>query len=172
MSQHDPLNSQSALPKTACCSTTDCHTPAVAPVVIVKTSDVHTQAEACCSSEAISGKEKNAETATVPVDARSVRYRIDNMDCPTEERLIRNKLEVMSGIKRLDFNLLDRELTVYHQLDDEGVIAKALQAIDMAPKLLLTGVASTPIAPSLDSKNKILLAVSGVTAIGAEVLAW
>lgn len=172
MSQHDPLNAQSELPKTACCSTTDCHAPAVAPVVIVKTSDVHTQADACCSSEAISGKETNAETAIVPVDARSVRYRIDNMDCPTEERLIRNKLEVMSGIKRLDFNLLDRELTVYHQLDDEGVIAKALQAIDMAPKLLVTGVASTPVAPSLDSKKKILLAVSGVTAIGAEVLAW
>lgn len=171
MSQHDPLNSQSALPKTGCCSTTDSHAPVVVPAV-VNTSDVHTHADACCSSEAISGKETNTDTATVPVDARSVRYRIDNMDCPTEERLIRNKLEVMSGIKRLDFNLLDRELTVYHQLDDDEAIAKALQAIDMAPKLLVTGVASTPVEPSLDSKKKILLAVSGVTAIGAEVLAW
>lgn len=175
MSEHDhslPVTPQQLLPKTACCSSTDCHTPAATPVVIIKTSNVHTHVDACCNHEAVSDKDADSDTATIPLDARSVRYRIDNMDCPTEERLIRNKLEVMSGIKRMDFNLLDRELTVYHQLDDEEAIAKALQAIDMAPKLLVTGVASTPVAPSLDSTKKILLAVSGVTAICAEVLAW
>ena len=41
-----------------------------------------------------------------------VRYRIDNMDCPTEEQLIRQALNTMPEIKHLAFNLLARELTV------------------------------------------------------------
>ena len=35
-----------------------------------------------------------------------VQYRIDNMDCPTEERLIRGKLEPLAGVTGLEFNLM------------------------------------------------------------------
>ena len=59
-----------------------------------------------------------SEQGTPPRDAIKLRYRIDKMDCPTEEGLIRTRLKSLAGIARLDFNLLDRELTVYHRLDD------------------------------------------------------
>ena len=178
MSQHDPL--QQLTPpeqkqQTACCSSTDCHEPVSAPIIILKKVEPHQHADhanACCSHEPNSATEPTSLPVDIPADARSVRYRIDNMDCPTEERLIRNKLEAMQGIKRLDFNLLDRELTVYHQLDDDLSIAKALKAIDMAPMLLEVGASAAPALPTLDGKKKILLAVSGVAAIGAEVMAW
>ena len=61
------------------------------------------------------------------------------MDCPTEERLIRNKLEPLRGVVQLDFNLLERELTVHHELTDARPIAEALTALDMAPQLLEAG---------------------------------
>lgn len=61
-------------------------------------------------------------------------YRIQKMDCPTEEKLIRNKLEGMPGIHELRFNLMQRELTVRHELEDEQPILAALQALDMAPQ--------------------------------------
>ncbi|HJU22419.1 MAG TPA: hypothetical protein VJ891_07905, partial [Casimicrobiaceae bacterium] len=36
-------------------------------------------------------------------------FRIDKMDCPTEERLIRKRLQHLAGIETLSFNLLQRE---------------------------------------------------------------
>ncbi|MDE2421143.1 MAG: heavy metal translocating P-type ATPase [Gammaproteobacteria bacterium] len=175
MHEHDhkeeTLASSTESKKDSCCSSTACHTPVAKPIVILKKieSPAHTD---CCSHEHSGTTESKSDPVEVPADAHSVRYRIDNMDCPTEERLIRNKLEAMSGIKKLDFNLLDRELTVYHQLDDDLVIAKALKAIDMAPQLLDAGVSSVPVMPALDTKKKILLAVSGIAALAAEILAW
>ena len=41
-------------------------------------------------------------------------YEIPKMDCPSEENLIRMKLDGISGIKNLDFDIPNRKLTVYH----------------------------------------------------------
>lgn len=175
MSQHDPfqpLKPPAKKQPTSCCSSTACHEPAAAPIVTLNKTEPHQDADACCSHEPNTITKTTLLPVGIPVDANSVRYRIDNMDCPTEERLIRNKLEAMSGIKRLDFNLLDRELTVYHQLDDDLSITKALKAIDMAPMRLEEGTSAAPALPTLDGKKKILLAVSGVAAVAAEMMAW
>lgn len=40
------------------------------------------------------------------------------MDCPSEENLIRIKLDGHETIKKLDFRIEDRELTVYHDESD------------------------------------------------------
>ena len=93
------------------------------------------------------------------------------MDCPTEEQLIRNRLKRMPGIARLDFNLLDRELAVYHWLDDPQPIALALAQLDMAPVALQAGEnAEVSSGPTFCQKG--LLAVSGLAAVGAEIIAW
>ncbi len=98
------------------------------------------------------------------------------MDCPTEERLIRNRLEPMQGVARLDFDLLARELTVYHTLADAQPLESALRALDMAPRMLADGVDASAgeaaSAPGLAMRQKLLLAASGLAAAGAEVLAW
>ena len=44
-----------------------------------------------------------------PMGPGQALYRIENMDCPTEESLIRKKLEPMDGITGLDFNLTSGE---------------------------------------------------------------
>lgn len=41
-------------------------------------------------------------------------YKIPKMDCPSEENLIRMKLDGISDIKNLDFDIPNRTLTVYH----------------------------------------------------------
>ncbi len=63
-------------------------------------------------------------------------YRIVNMDCPMEEALIRKKLSGMKGIKSLEFNLMQRVLTVNHELPSTEPIVAALKAIDMTPEAL------------------------------------
>lgn len=47
-------------------------------------------------------------------------FRISKMDCPSEENLIRMKLEDIPDIEKLDFDIPGRTLTIYHdgQLDE------------------------------------------------------
>lgn len=58
---------------------------------------------------------------------------IEKMDCPTEESLIRKKLEGMKGIESLDFNLIQRKLTVRHHLQAPESIIAVIAALDMEP---------------------------------------
>ena len=136
----------------------------------------HQQAQAvdaCCTPATEASKDLTQDNkAPPPEDTNRVRYRIDKMDCPTEERLIRNRLEPMPGVVRLDFNLMARELTVFHRLDDPQPIAAALNGLDMAPSLLEAGAPATALPPALSDRMKILLALSGVAAVGAEIVAW
>lgn len=41
-------------------------------------------------------------------------FEISKMDCPSEEKLIRMKLECIAGVEHLDFDIPDRKLTVFH----------------------------------------------------------
>ncbi|MDR3096844.1 MAG: heavy metal translocating P-type ATPase [Paraburkholderia sp.] len=136
------------------------------------------EAAACCGATAALQSTRGATPASAPEGAQRARYRIDNMDCPTEERLIRKRLEPMPGVVRLDFDLLARELTVYHRLPDAKPLEAALRSLDMAPRPLDDGAhaGSTAQAPSqslgLALRQKLLLAASGIAAAAAEVLAW
>ncbi|WP_321933330.1 heavy metal translocating P-type ATPase [Paraburkholderia sp. J8-2] len=135
--------------------------------------EAHQHGQACCHDSA--PRQSPRRTAPAPEGTRRARWRIENMDCPTEERLIRNRLEPMPGVVRLDFDLLARELTVHHQLDDTQPVVAALRALDMAPRELgetASAQAAPPASLGLALRQKLLLAVSGVAAAGAEVLAW
>lgn len=137
-------------------------------------SHAHEAADRCCGPATQSAQLASAvhTPPAAPPDAASVRYRIEQMDCPTEERLIRNKLEPLSGVVRLDFNLLARELTVYHRLTDAQPLQDALTSVGMAPRLLEAGQRVTALPPALPRRAQLWLALSGLTALGAEVTSW
>ncbi len=74
--------------------------------------------------------------ATAPIigsamSSKTASYRIDNMDCPSEEALIRDKLGKLEGVTGLSFNLLQRTLAVSHRLDTPAVVEATLSAIGM-----------------------------------------
>ncbi len=48
------------------------------------------------------------------------------MDCPSEERLIRMKLEDLSAIKRLEFNIPERTMTAFHEGDQSLVLDRIM----------------------------------------------
>ena len=103
---------------------------------------------------------------------KTVVYRIPQMDCPTEETLLRGRLERMDGVAELEVNLLERELTVRHELDD-ALIAAAIGE----PGMTATAVegedgASEPPEAMATRWEKAALAASGVSALAAEVVAW
>ncbi|CAJ0809581.1 heavy metal translocating P-type ATPase [Ralstonia flaminis] len=116
-----------------------------------------------------------------PVDAAALarakgrtKIRIEQMDCPTEERMIRAKLGNAAGVVALDFNLLERHLTIHHTVDDVTPFLEALRAIGMDGEVLEAHdrAASAPAAHTGISRRTWLLGIGGVAAFGAEAIAW
>lgn len=62
-------------------------------------------------------------------------YKIDKMDCPCEENLIKMKLQDIESILSLHFDLSERRLTVRHQGEQEE-IDQALNALKLGTTLL------------------------------------
>jgi Cd2+/Zn2+-exporting ATPase len=91
---------------------------------------------------------------------------IENMDCPTEEALIRNKLKGFPGVTGLEFNLLQRNLIISHTLPSLDVVFVALNAIGMEVGV----VAQADALPQEQKTNWWPLIASGVAAVGAELI--
>lgn len=130
----------------------------------------------CCSGEQCASPFQAPLQPEPALDGtRSTQYHIQNMDCPTEERLIRNKLEGLPGIVRLDFNLMSRMLNVHHTLESQETILGALKAIGMQAEPLRIdspGASASADTAAISSTQKVLLAISGIAAAAAEVFAW
>jgi Cd2+/Zn2+-exporting ATPase len=116
----------------------------------------------------------NNSTIPATKGAQESVYIIQKMDCPTEEGVIRNKLAGLRGIEELRFNLMQRELTVRHHLDDEQSIEEALNALGMEPirKERDASVSVTQPDSAMPHRVKILVAISGMAAVVAEIVSW
>ena len=64
-------------------------------------------------------------------------FEITKMDCPSEENLIRMKLDGISGIVNLDFDIPNRKLTVFHNGEIEQ-IEKSVIELNLGGKKIST----------------------------------
>jgi Cd2+/Zn2+-exporting ATPase len=94
-------------------------------------------------------------------------FRIEAMDCPTEQTLIQNKLGKLAGVQQLEFNLINRILGVTHDLPSTAPIIDAIKSLGMQADPIVEG---TPAAEPPAKKHWWPLALSGVGALGAEIL--
>ena len=110
---------------------------------------------------------------------QSLHYRIENMDCPTEESLIRDKLSRIEAVGALEFNLLQRTLTVSHALKSAEPIDKALAEIGMKAERLTTPASVTKTVLSISKMDcpteeslirSKLQGIPGVTAMDFNLL--
>ncbi|WP_368661631.1 cation transporter, partial [Turicimonas muris] len=62
--------------------------------------------------------------------------RIPQMDCPTEEGLIRKKLNGIEGVSGLQFNLMNRILTVSYLPGQLPVILAAIKSLEYDPEVI------------------------------------
>ena len=132
------------------------------------------------AADALAGCRSEATGCASGTAARVV-FRIQKMDCPTEEKLIRDRLEGLPGIDGLQFNLIQRELTVLHRLPSLDAIMATLKALDMDPAVKSDSLAAAapdgePAGLAADYgipwRKWLLMAISGLAAIGAEAVAW
>ena len=94
--------------------------------------------------------------------------RIDAMDCPTEERLLRDALGKLKEVEALEFNLIQRVLRVQHRFAELQPLQQLIATLGMQAEPL---DAASP-APAAQAKPWWPLAVAGVAALVAEVLEW
>lgn len=71
------------------------------------------------------------------------------MDCPSEESLIRLKLNHFAAIRKLEFNLENRTLSVYHE-GAIGEIAKSIDELQLDSRLLGTD----NVSPDVESDSR------------------
>ncbi|WP_433861072.1 heavy metal translocating P-type ATPase [Pseudomonas thivervalensis] len=128
----------------------------------------HDHGHSCCASKAAPAVVNLGKT---PTDgARLSSFRIEAMDCPTEQTLIQNKLGKLEGVQRLEFNLINRVLGVTHDLPSDAPIIKAIESLGMQADPLTAGEKPETNDLPAPAKPWWPLALSGVTALGAEVI--
>lgn len=123
--------------------------------------------DSCCSSKTAAPALVKLSESPTP-RARLSSFRIEAMDCPTEQTLIQNKLSKLTGVQQLEFNLINRVLGVTHDLPDIEPIVEAIKSLGMHAEPMDQGV-ETP-APAPQKKPWWPLALSGAGALLAEVI--
>lgn len=88
-------------------------------------------------------------------------FLISQMDCPSEEQMIRMKLESYNQIKYLDFDIPNRKLEVYHS-DSVEEIHSAISELKFREKFLKTEEAETPAIEDQTKQKRILWWVLGI----------
>ena len=129
--------------------------------------DHASHAHSCCSAPA--GPSVIKLDTALTAGARLSSFRIEAMDCPTEQTLIQNKLGKLAGVQQLEFNLINRVLGVTHDLPSVEPIVDAIKSLGMQADPIDTGADAAPAAPPA-KKHWWPLAVAGVGALAAEVL--
>lgn len=83
-------------------------------------------------------------------------YKITKMDCPSEEQLIRMKLNGIEQIQHLSFDIPNRKLEIFHLGDTEPITAK-IDSLNFDSALLETKISEENFQFSDDSQQRKLL---------------
>jgi len=88
-------------------------------------------------------------------------FEITKMDCPSEENLIRMKLDGISSIANLDFDIPNRKLTIFHkgQLDQ---IEKSVLELNLGGKKISTEQTDQTEFKENTNQKKLLWTVLGI----------
>ena len=82
-------------------------------------------------------------------------FRISQMDCPSEENLIRLKLAEITSVKHMDFDIANRSLTIYHE-QDISQIDSALDSLNLGSSLVSTKASSEVSFDQESDQSKVL----------------
>ena len=128
----------------------------------------HAHGHSCCSAEAAPALVQLSEQASG--HAHLSRFRIDAMDCPTEQTLIQDKLGKLAGVEQLEFNLINRVLGVRHTLGGTAEIERAIDSLGMKAEPLGAEDDGSASASAPAKTRWWPLALAGTAAIAAEIV--
>lgn len=86
---------------------------------------------------------------------------VSKMDCPCEEQLIRMSLDGIEGIAKLEFDIPNRKLAVYHT-EENPVIENKLKSLNLGAKLISTVESDSSEMSDEDNQRRILWIVLAI----------
>jgi Zn2+/Cd2+-exporting ATPase len=117
-----------------------------------------------------------ARRGPVPADTKLLEsiFRIEAMDCPTEETLLRKRLAGMPGVVDLGFDLMRRQLTVRHSLASIDPLIEAVASLGMSADPVVPGTPSEAQDGATEKPRESWwpLIIAGVLALGSEAAEW
>ena len=132
----------------------------------------HARNGACCAAAPCEPPAMAEPFAgTIPDGSVRTRLRITRMDCPTEEALIRHQLGAMATVQALEFNLMQRVLTVVHSVGSLPAIEAAILTLGMPTERMPEAEAEAEPGPA-PAEPWGPLALAGGAALGAELAHW
>jgi Zn2+/Cd2+-exporting ATPase len=97
-------------------------------------------------------------------------FRVEELDCATEENELRAALGPVDGVQSLEFDLVARHVRIRHNLNTNEPLLAAIKAAGMRPKLIIASGNASVTPPSLARRVIATTVLAGVLAIGSEVL--
>ncbi len=111
----------------------------------------------------------STSTPTPTPTGTSTTFRVEELDCATEENELRAVLSPLDGVRSLEFDLVARHVIIKHSLASTETLAAAIRAAGMRPKQLIPTSSTAP-SRSLTNKAIAIIVASGLLAVGSEVL--
>ena len=117
----------------------------------------------CCAAPAV------ATSLSGPASgAGVVTFRVEELDCATEEQQLRAVLAPLDGVRTLEFDLVGRRVRVRHDLPSAEPIEAAIRELGMRPATIVE-TEDAPLQRGLPRRAIATMVAAGVLAIGAEV---
>lgn len=133
----------------------------------------HQHSSECCSSSAVASA-RSANFTTAEAGQEQSTFKIQQMDCPTEEGLLRKVLEPRVEVHSLEFDLMQRKLNVVHTQGFRPQLQKIIAQVGMHGEL---ETATQDNALSEQKTHRAYLAwlrvgLAVTVALGAEAASW
>ncbi|MBI4936339.1 MAG: heavy metal translocating P-type ATPase [Actinobacteria bacterium] len=97
-----------------------------------------------------------------------VTYRVEELDCATEENDLRAVLTPLPGVRSLEFDLVGRRVRVRHELASPAPIEAAIRELGMRPSVVVEAEGAE-LSRSLSRRSIVITVGAGVLAVGSEV---
>lgn len=102
--------------------------------------------------------------------ATSTTFRVDELDCATEENELREALSTVNGVTGLSFDLVARRVTIDHELGESAQLAEAIRTAGMHPSEVIADTQAQGPHRALPRRTLIEMVVAGVLAVGSELV--
>jgi Cd2+/Zn2+-exporting ATPase len=108
------------------------------------------------------------DTAGPSSGAGVVTFRVEELDCASEENDLRAALTPLAGVRSLEFDLVGRRVRVRHDLSSSATIEAAIRELGMRPSVVAAAEGAS-LERGLSRRSIVVMVLAGVLAVGSEV---
>jgi Cd2+/Zn2+-exporting ATPase len=139
------------------------------------------QAATCCTHAHVEVTDNAAPPPVAPPDDKLLRstaaddgqsvFFVEEMDCAAEIALIQSKLSALPSVRDMDFDIIQRRVTVRHAFGQQETVSQAIRSLGMSATIIDPDN-TTKDDPPPKHRRAWPLALAGAAAVGSEILSF